>query len=49
MLRAGNVMGGGDWSADRLIPDAIRAWEAGLTVAVTTECRSTLATRTLIR
>ena len=25
--RAGNVIGGGDWSADRLIPDAIRAWE----------------------
>ena len=24
--RAGNVIGGGDWSADRLIPDAIRAW-----------------------
>jgi CDP-glucose 4,6-dehydratase len=27
--RAGNVIGGGDWSADRLIPDAIRAWSAG--------------------
>jgi CDP-glucose 4,6-dehydratase len=26
--RAGNVIGGGDWSADRLIPDAIRAWDA---------------------
>lgn len=26
--RAGNVIGGGDWSADRLIPDAIRAWSA---------------------
>ena len=25
--RAGNVIGGGDWSEDRLIPDAIRAWE----------------------
>jgi CDP-glucose 4,6-dehydratase len=24
--RAGNVMGGGDWSKDRLIPDAIKAW-----------------------
>jgi CDP-glucose 4,6-dehydratase len=24
--RAGNVIGGGDWSADRLIPDAVRAW-----------------------
>jgi|SRR5579862_461944 len=27
--RAGNVIGGGDWSDDRLIPDAIRAWRAG--------------------
>jgi CDP-glucose 4,6-dehydratase len=27
--RAGNVIGGGDWSPDRLIPDAIRAWGAG--------------------
>jgi CDP-glucose 4,6-dehydratase len=26
--RAGNVIGGGDWSEDRLIPDAIRAFEA---------------------
>ncbi len=26
--RAGNVIGGGDWSSDRLIPDAIRAFEA---------------------
>ncbi|MDC8803470.1 CDP-glucose 4,6-dehydratase [Halomonas pacifica] len=25
--RAGNVIGGGDWSRDRLIPDAVRAWE----------------------
>lgn len=27
--RAGNVIGGGDWSEDRLIPDAIRAFESG--------------------
>jgi len=27
--RAGNVIGGGDWSADRLIPDAVRAWTSG--------------------
>ncbi|MGE0251479.1 MAG: CDP-glucose 4,6-dehydratase [Dongiaceae bacterium] len=27
-LRAGNVIGGGDWSADRLIPDAMRAFAA---------------------
>lgn len=26
--RAGNVIGGGDWSEDRLIPDAVRAWGA---------------------
>ena len=24
--RAGNVIGGGDWSANRLIPDCVRAW-----------------------
>jgi CDP-glucose 4,6-dehydratase len=27
--RAGNVIGGGDWAEDRLIPDAIRAWRTG--------------------
>jgi len=27
--RAGNVIGGGDWSVDRLVPDTIRALEAG--------------------
>lgn len=27
--RAGNVIGGGDWSAERLMPDAMRAWQAG--------------------
>ncbi len=27
--RAGNVIGGGDWSADRLVPDAMRAFAAG--------------------
>lgn len=32
--RAGNVIGGGDWSADRLIPDAIRAWQAGQVLQV---------------
>ena len=32
--RAGNVIGGGDWSEDRLFPDAVRAWstEKRLTV-----------------
>lgn len=27
--RAGNVIGGGDWAADRIIPDCIRAIESG--------------------
>lgn len=27
--RAGNVVGGGDWAADRLVPDAVRAFGAG--------------------
>lgn len=27
--RAGNVIGGGDWAEDRLVPDAIRAFAAG--------------------
>lgn len=32
--RAGNVIGGGDWAADRLIPDAIRAFEVGQPVSI---------------
>jgi len=27
--RAGNIIGGGDWSEDRLVPDAMRAWQLG--------------------
>jgi CDP-glucose 4,6-dehydratase len=27
--RAGNVIGGGDWAADRIVPDCVRAWSAG--------------------
>lgn len=30
--RAGNVIGGGDWAEDRLVPDAIRAFSAGETL-----------------
>ena len=26
VARAGNVIGGGDWSNDRIIPDAYKAW-----------------------
>lgn len=28
-IRGGNVIGGGDWAADRLVPDAIRAFSDG--------------------
>ena len=26
-VRAGNIIGGGDWAADRLVPDAVRAFQ----------------------
>ena len=29
-VRAGNVIGGGDWAADRLLPDLVRAFENGV-------------------
>jgi len=29
-VRAGNVIGGADWAADRLVPDLVRALEAGV-------------------
>jgi CDP-glucose 4,6-dehydratase len=32
--RAGNVIGGGDWAADRLVPDIVRAHAAGGPVAL---------------
>lgn len=32
--RAGNVIGGGDWSTDRLLPDAVRAWQSGRALSV---------------
>jgi CDP-glucose 4,6-dehydratase len=32
--RAGNVMGGGDWAADRIVPDCVRALAAGEPVVV---------------
>jgi CDP-glucose 4,6-dehydratase len=32
--RAGNVIGGGDWAADRLIPDCVRALAAGKAVVI---------------
>ena len=39
--RAGNVIGGGDWAADRLLPDFLRALDAGRPLVV----RSPGATR----
>lgn len=33
-VRAGNVIGGGDWSQDRLVPDCIRAIDAGAPVSL---------------
>ena len=33
-VRAGNVIGGGDWSANRLVPDCIRALSAGESIKV---------------
>ena len=33
-VRAGNVIGGGDWAEDRLIPDILRAFEQGKVVNI---------------
>ncbi|MFL0266617.1 CDP-glucose 4,6-dehydratase [Candidatus Clostridium radicumherbarum] len=33
-VRAGNVIGGGDWSTDRIVPDCIRALEADKTIVI---------------
>lgn len=33
-VRAGNVIGGGDWSKDRILPDIVRALQAGKPVNV---------------
>lgn len=39
--RAGNVIGGGDWALDRIVPDTMKAWSEGNAV----EIRSPKATR----
>jgi CDP-glucose 4,6-dehydratase len=41
VARAGNVIGGGDWAADRIVVDCIKAWMAGRRVPL----RSPDATR----
>lgn len=40
-VRAGNVIGGGDWAEDRIVPDCVRAWSRGDHVQV----RNPAATR----
>ncbi len=39
--RAGNVIGGGDWALDRIVPDCMRSWSVGDVVKI----RSPKATR----
>lgn len=41
IARAGNVIGGGDWAVDRIVPDCMIAWAADQTVDI----RSPQATR----
>ena len=39
--RAGNVIGGGDWAVDRIVPDCVRAWSQSTSIPL----RNPLATR----
>jgi CDP-glucose 4,6-dehydratase len=39
--RAGNVIGGGDWAPDRIVPDCVRAWARSEPITV----RNPMATR----
>ena len=41
IARAGNVIGGGDWAVDRIVPDCVRSWAEGKEV----EIRNPFATR----
>lgn len=41
VARAGNVIGGGDWSENRIVPDCIKSWKSGKVV----ELRNPNATR----
>ena len=41
IARAGNVIGGGDWAKDRIVPDCVKAWSKNQNV----EIRSPHATR----
>ena len=33
-VRAGNVIGGGDWAKDRIVPDIVRSWSKGTPVKI---------------
>lgn len=33
-VRAGNVIGGGDWAQDRIVPDCVRSWSEGHSVTI---------------
>ena len=41
VARAGNVIGGGDWAQDRIVPDCVRSWAKGKSV----QLRNPQATR----
>ena len=41
VARAGNVIGGGDWSPNRIVPDCVKAWSRGEAVML----RNPLSTR----
>jgi|TARA_B110000003_G_C16614488_1_gene520787 CDP-glucose 4,6-dehydratase len=41
IARAGNVIGGGDWAQNRIVPDCVKAWSDGKIVNI----RSPLSTR----
>ncbi len=43
-MRAGNVIGGGDWAEDRIVPDAMRSLSLGEAIPVRNPRDQTLAT-----
>ena len=43
IARAGNVIGGGDWSDDRLFPDSIKKWLKGKKLLLESQFNKTLA------
>ena len=33
-VRAGNVIGGGDWATDRIVPDIVKSWQKNIDVSI---------------